>query len=99
MINSKQISPIRDDFKKLEESEVKQETEDFVNHLASAIEVAEKQEEKAESNLSKVRIFRIFIIFISIGTSIILVYLFIIYASRNISLPVTAITNITQQAI
>jgi signal transduction histidine kinase/DNA-binding response OmpR family regulator len=96
---SKQITLIRDDFKKLDESEAKQETEDFVNQLANAIEVAEKQEEKAEANLSKVRIFRIIIIFISIGASIVLVYLFVIYASRNISLSVTAITNVAQQAI
>jgi signal transduction histidine kinase/DNA-binding NarL/FixJ family response regulator len=96
---SKEITLIRDDFKKLDESEAKQETEDFVNQLASAIEVAEKQEEKAEANLSKVRIFRIIIIFISIGVSIVLVYLFVIYTSRNISLPITAITNVAQQAI
>jgi signal transduction histidine kinase/DNA-binding NarL/FixJ family response regulator len=95
----KQINPIIGDFRKLDESEAKQETEDFVNQLASAIEVAEKQEEKAETNLNQVRIFRIIIIFISIGASIVLVYLFVIYASKNISLPVTTITNVTQQAI
>ncbi|NJR17607.1 MAG: hypothetical protein HC785_19075 [Calothrix sp. CSU_2_0] len=98
-LGTKQITLIKDDFNKLNESAVIQETEDFINQLVNAIEVAEKQEEKAESNLKKVMILRIIIIFLSISASIILVYLFVIYTSKNVSLPVTAIINVTQQAI
>lgn len=94
----KQLFRVKDSFTNLYSSNEAEETQEFVHQLANVIEITEKQEEKAEEDLSRAQLIRFIIILIGINITIFLSYLLVRYLSNEIASPIINILKLTKQA-